>query len=502
MCFCYPSAPASIACNPPSRPKSSKKPGMGSFSVSPHLTQNPGSLAGKKVFFETLGCQMNKSDSELMLGLLNQQGFELADSEKEADLLVINTCQIRGSAEDKAYSYLGRWKKLKRSRPDLKIAMTGCVSQQTKDGVFNRAPYVDIVIGTQNIHQLPDLVNQAFAGEHNLMAVDRQKDRNTFDYVSDITPRRESDILAWVSIIEGCDYFCTYCVVPYTRGRQISREPESILREVNELASMGFKEVTLLGQTVDAYGKDFKDREVKNKDYGLAELLYELNEIPQLERIRFMTSHPLDLSDKIIDAVASLPKVMEYIHIPMQSGDNTILERMRRGYTREEYFTLVDKLHERIPEVSISGDFIVGFPGETEEQFLRSLEAIERAQMVLVNVAAYSPRKQTPAGIWEERGEGAIPDEVKQDRLQRLNAEVKRIAESKNAQLLGQTVEVLVEGKSKRNESRLTGRTRNNKVVNFDSPFSEDALLGRCVNVKVLETTAWSLLGVHQDSPL
>lgn len=452
----------------------------------------------RKVYIETLGCQMNKSDSELMLGLLEKEGFEPIANEKQADLLIINTCQIRNSAEAKAYSYLGVWGKFKRKHPHVKIAMAGCVAQQTKEEVFKRAPYVDMVFGTQNIHELPALVRKAFSGEDRIVAVDRQKPRSTFDYFSDISPRRESDILAWVPIIEGCDYFCTYCVVPYTRGRQLSRPPESILREVLELAASGFKEITLLGQTVDSYGKDLPER-----GYFLPELLNELSEIEGLERIRFMTSHPLDLNDRIIEAVAELPKVMEYIHIPMQAGDDEILERMKRGYTSAEYYALVDKLYDRIPNVAVTGDYIVGFPGETDAQFQNTVDSVFRSGIHMANTAAYSPRKQTPAAIWEQRGE-EVPDEVKQERLQILNEAINQQAERCNLPYAGQTVEVLVEGRSKRNESRLMGRTRSNKVVNFDSPLSEDELVGKLVQVHIHEAFPWSLLGVHQpqESPV
>ncbi|MBX2861010.1 MAG: tRNA (N6-isopentenyl adenosine(37)-C2)-methylthiotransferase MiaB [Vampirovibrio sp.] len=446
----------------------------------------------KKVFIETLGCQMNKSDSELMLGLLVKEGFEAVFKPDEADLLIINTCQIRGSAEDKAYSYMGRWNKLKKKRPEMKIAMAGCVAQQTKEEVFKRAPYVDMVFGTQNIQDLPRLLRESFEGSTHLSAVDRQKPRSTYDYFTDVSAQRQSDVYAWVTIIEGCDYFCTYCVVPYTRGRQISRAPESILREVNELAASGFKEVTLLGQTVDAYGKDFQDR-----SYGLASLLHELNEVPGLERIRFMTSHPLDLTDDIIDAIATLPKVMEYIHIPMQAGDDVVLDRMRRGYTAAQYYELVDKIHHRIPNVAVTGDYIVGFPGETEEQFQHTLDSVVRSNIDVANTAAYSPRKQTPAGIWETEREEGVDDDIKQERLQRLNAAITEQSARKNAPYLGQTVEVLVEGVSRRNNERLMGRTRSNKVVNFESSFSEDDLVGKLISVRITDAPAWSLTGVH-----
>jgi len=452
-------------------------------------------MSNRKVFFETLGCQMNFNDSELMLGLLTKEGFDPTQNPNEADLIILNTCQIRGHAEDKAFSYLGRWKKLKHQNPSLKIAMAGCVAQQTKSGIFKRAPHVDIVFGTQNIQDLPALVRRAFDGENQILQVDKQRRGSTYDYTVDVAPRRDSDISAWVTVIEGCDYFCTYCVVPYTRGRQISRKPDSIIQEVTQLAAHGFKEITLLGQTVDSYGKDFDET---HRGYGLAKLLTTLNDIPGLARIRFMTSHPLDLTDEIIEAVADLPKVMEYIHIPMQAGDDTVLERMRRGYMAAEYFKLVDKIHDRIPNVAVSGDYIVGFPGETDEQFQRSVDSVYRAQMDNANTAAYSARQQTPAGLWEERGE-QVADDVKQARIQALNEAIADQAWQINRQYLNQTVEILVEGKSKRNENRLTGRTRNNKVVNFETTMPEHWLVGQLVPVVIKEPHPFSLFGHISD---
>jgi tRNA-2-methylthio-N6-dimethylallyladenosine synthase len=450
----------------------------------------------KKVYVETLGCQMNLNDSELMLGLLKQAGFEPEADKNKADLLILNTCQIRGAAEDRAYSHLGIWGKLKRKRPHIKIAMAGCVSQQAKDSVFKRMPYVDMVFGTQNLQDLPQLVKRAFEGERHVLAVDKQKPRSTYDYVTDVTPIRESDISAWVTIIEGCDYFCTYCVVPYTRGRQISRAPQSIIDEVKKLADAGFKEITLLGQTVDAYGKDFTGNDAH---YGMAKLLEALHPIEGIERIRFMTSHPLDLSDDIIEAVATLPKVMEHIHIPMQSGDTDVLERMKRGYTADDYYRLVDKLYDRIPNVGVSGDYIVGFPGETEAQFEASITSVARSGLCRANTAKYSARQQTPAGIWEARGE-EVAMAVKEDRLQRLNDAIEAQALRFNQTHYANTVQqVLVEGLSKRNPNRLMGRTRHNTVVNFSSPLASLALeqqaVGQLLSIRIDEVNAWNLLG-------
>lgn len=452
--------------------------------------------APRKVFVETLGCQMNKADSEVMLGLLDREGFVPTGKPEEADLLIINTCQIRENAEEKAYSYLGPWGQLKKERPHIKLAMAGCTAQQAKGTVFERADYVDIVFGTQNIHQLPELVRRAFdEGERQILATDRQKEASMFDYFEDVTQiRQDNGVSAWVTIIEGCDYFCTYCVVPYTRGRQISRKPESILKEVIQLVERGYKEVTLLGQTVDAYGRDFKDR-----DYDLANLFEALNGVDGLERIRFMTSHPLDLTDNIITAIAELPKVMPFVHIPMQSGDTDVLERMRRGYTADDYYRLTDKLHERIPNVSVTGDYIVGFPGETEEQFMRTVYSVARSGVYFANTAAYSARKQTPAALWESRyaDEQAIPEDVKQERLRTLNEVIKKQAKTHNEPFVGKTVEVLVEGPSKRNPKRLTGRTPNNHVVNFDTNQPFEQIIGQLVPVTINEAYGFSLLGVH-----
>ncbi|MFM7390573.1 MAG: tRNA (N6-isopentenyl adenosine(37)-C2)-methylthiotransferase MiaB [Vampirovibrionales bacterium] len=446
----------------------------------------------KYVYIQTLGCQMNLADSELMLGLLAREGFQPTPTPDNADLLILNTCQIRENAEKNAYKAMNPWAKLKHARPHIKLAMAGCVAQQTKEGVFEKAPFIDIVFGTQNIHSLPSLVRRAFDdGEQQVIAVDKQKEKSTFDYFDNVTQIRQSSVTAWVSIIEGCDYFCTYCVVPYTRGRQISRKPESIIAEVERLAEQGIKEITLLGQTVDAYGKDFNDRQ-----YDLADLFEAMNAIEGIERIRFMTSHPLDMSDRIIDAIATLPKVMEYLHIPMQSGDTEVLRRMRRGYTAEAFYELTDKIYERIPKVAISGDYIVGFPGETHEQFMNSVYSVGRAGFYLANTAAYSARKQTPAAIWEERyDEQRVSDEEKAERLRILNDVIGKQGLASNMKLEGTAPEILVEGPSRKNPNRLMGRTRDNRVVNFDTPLPFDSLIGKVIHVPIVEAHSFSLLG-------
>jgi tRNA-2-methylthio-N6-dimethylallyladenosine synthase len=460
------------------------------------MTTTPETL--RKVYIETLGCQMNKADSELMLGLLSREGFEPTLAMEEADLAILNTCQIRENAEDKAYNYLHRWRKLKSTKPGLKIAMAGCVAQQAKGDAFERVPFVDLVLGTQNIHQLPQLVRRAFdEGATHMVAADKQKERSTFDYFDALTTpqiRQDNGVSAWVTVIEGCNYFCTYCVVPYTRGRQISRSPESILQEAQRLVAEGYKEITLLGQTVDAYGHDLNDRQV-----DLADLFELLHPLEGLERIRFMTSHPLDLSDRIIEAIATLPKVMEYIHIPMQAGDDEVLQRMRRGYSAQEYYALCDKLHQRIPNLTLSGDYIVGFPGEDEAQFLKTVYSVGRSGIYAANTAAYSARQQTPAAIWEQRyAEQRVSEADKQERLQTLNDTITKNALARNQALVGHTVEVLVEGPSKRNPLRLTGRTRGNRVVNFETDHEPmAALVGALVGVTITEAHPFSLFGHH-----
>jgi tRNA-2-methylthio-N6-dimethylallyladenosine synthase len=504
-------------------------------STLPDLETSPSPL--RRVYIETLGCQMNQNDSELMLGLLKTVDFEPTDTPEQADFVILNTCQIRENAEDKAYNYLHRLKVLKREKPWLKIAMAGCVAQQAQSTVFDRVPFVDLVLGTQNIHDLPELTRRlfpaldwqdedpsfflqeatAFASKKmkpgmQLLATDRQRIGSTYDYINDVAPVRQSPFSAWVTIIEGCDYFCTYCVVPYTRGRQMSRKPQSILDEVKRLVDDGVKEVTLLGQTVDAYGKDFTDPDLKH--WGLQHLFEALNDLPGLTRIRFMTSHPLDLSDAIIDAIAQLERVMPYVHIPMQSGDDTVLARMKRGYTSCEYFALVDKLFDRVAGVAISGDMIVGFPGESDEQFQRSVAAIYRSNVMAVNTAAYSARAQTPAGLWETRNahDEAVPDDIKQARLATLNHAVTDQALRWSQKFRGQTVDVLVEGPSRRNPQRWMGRTPCNKVVNFDGAYLQGTLVasdsaigggrpqpsivpGHIVPVEITDVFAWSLLG-------
>lgn len=435
----------------------------------------------KLVYIETLGCQMNKSDSERMLGMLADLGYTATDNEKEADLLIINTCNIRQLSADKAYSQLGFWKKLKQQKPSLKICMCGCVAQQDKEEVRRRAPYVDLVFGTLNIPALPELIKR-IENDEKVVAIEKTPISRNEEKSRII---RATSLNAWVPIIDGCDYFCTYCVVPYVRGRQRSRDWDLIIGEVQDAVKQGFKEITLLGQTVDSYGRDVADEKIT-----LANLLREISQIDDLLRIRFVTSYPTDISDDLIDAVASIDKVCEYFHIPMQSGSNEVLKNMRRRYTREEYLDICNKIRSRVDNVAITSDFIVGFPGETQEQFEETISIIDEAQLDYSNTAAYSPRKQTPAATWRDR---FIPDEVKKERLRILNNKVKSYSKVSNSKYLGKTLEVLVEENKKENASNiLTGRTRNNKVVHFEGTPD---MIGTLVNVKMDEALDWCLKG-------
>lgn len=436
----------------------------------------------KKVYIETLGCQMNKADSENILGILSNIGYDKTDSAKKADLLIMNTCTIRQSAEDKAFSYLGVWGKMKRNKPHLTIAICGCVAQQKKDTILKRAPYVDIIFGTHNINELPELLTQH--QEKNACQVSILNKPYSGPY-KNIKAIRDSNIVAWVNIIEGCDYFCTYCVVPYVRGRQRSRDFNEIIKEVKELAENGYKEITLLGQTVDSYGKDLNDSNIT-----LPKLLEELNNIKPLKRIRFVTSHPNDITDDLISSVANLDKVCEYFHIPMQSGNTKILKRMKRDYSREDYYDLVNRIRSKVPNVGITSDFIVAFPGETEEQFNDTVETVDELVFDQCNTAMYSPRKQTPAATWKS---DQLSIEIKKQRINILNKHVKQSALKSNLKLIDSIQEVLVENYStKDKETILNGRTRNNKITHFKGSTNH---IGEVVKVKIIDISPWSLKG-------
>jgi len=437
-----------------------------------------------KVYIETMGCQMNKSDTERMLGMLEHFGYEETKEPKEADLLMVNTCSIRQLSEDKAFSTLGTWGKWKKEgKSHIKIGICGCVAQQKAESVFKRANYVDFVLGTHKIYSLPDIIKRINNGEKvcECTETNKSEDEKAKEYSID----RVKAVNAWIPITEGCNNFCTYCIVPYTRGRERSRQPETIIKEAKDAIKDGFKEITLLGQNVDSYGKDFED-----KNYRLADLLKELNSIEGKFRIRFVTSYPTDITDELIATAKELDKVCEYFHIPMQSGNDTVLKRMNRRYNRETYSKIVNKIRTQIPDVTITSDFIAGFPGETEEQFIDTLSAIDEFELDYSNTAAYSPREKTVAARWVDE---FISEEEKTERLARLNDKVKEGCLKSNKKFIGRVMEVLIESFEKHKGTNIvTGRTRNNKLVHI--PSDKD-LTGEFVNVKITGCKTWYLNG-------
>jgi tRNA-2-methylthio-N6-dimethylallyladenosine synthase len=432
----------------------------------------------KSVYIETFGCQMNKSDSEHMLGLLEEIGYNRTENIKAADLMILNTCAIREGAEEKVFSYLGAWRKFKERKPDALIAVGGCVAQDQGQSLIKRAPAVDIVFGTHNLHRLPELVLKARTRGGPVVEIFQELPED----LPEVPVIRQSKISAWVSIIYGCDYNCTYCIVPYVRGREKSRHPDQIMAEIEELAACGYKEVTLLGQNVTAYGHDL------DPPIHLGHLLERCGSTQGLLRVRFITGHPRDLKPEIIGAVASVPNACEYFHVPIQAGDDRTLRRMARGYRVDFYRKLADEIRERIPDAAITTDLIVGFPGETDEEFLNTVRLVEEICFDSCNTAAYSPRPHTPSANWPDQ----VPEEVKYERLRFLNTVVSEVSHRRNKRYLGKTVEVLVEGRSERNPERLTGRTRTNKVVNFQG--AED-LVGQLVDVQVQAANPWALRG-------
>lgn len=427
---------------------------------------------------------MNKSDSERILGMLSYLGYsevKSAKKAKDADLFIINTCSIRQLSEDKAYSQLGRWGKFKKLRPEIKIAMCGCVAQQAKDSVFKRMPFVDLVFGTHNIYELPDLIKKVEQSQRVCAASEIPIAEKEFEI------KRDSGFNAWIPIMEGCNNFCTYCIVPYTRGRERSRALEIIINEAKVALAQGFKEITLLGQNVDSYGKDFKDQNV-----NLARLLRELNALDGKFRIRFVTSYPTDITDELIDTAVELDKVCEYFHIPMQSGSSEILKKMNRRYNREQYIQIAQKVRQKVKDVTITSDFIAGFPSETQAQFEETLSIIDELELDYSNTAAYSPREMTVAAKWTDL---FLSQEVKEKRLKLLNDKVKENCLKSNKKYVGRELEVLIEkSEVHKGKNILTGRTRNNKIVHI--PSDNSSLIGRFVQAKITACTTWYLNAV------
>jgi tRNA-2-methylthio-N6-dimethylallyladenosine synthase len=438
----------------------------------------------RRYHITTFGCQMNKADSERMAGILEDMGFEWSEDPNDASLILYNTCTIRDNAEQKVYSYLGRQAKRKHEQPDLTLVVTGCVAQQEGEALLRRVPELDLVMGPQHANRLQDLLEQVFNGNQ-LVATE------PIHIVEDITkPRRDSSVTAWVNVIYGCNERCTYCVVPNVRGVEQSRPPAAIRAEVEQLGQQGYKEVTLLGQNIDAYGRDLPGvTESGRHQHTLTELLSYVHEVPGIERIRFATSHPRYFTERLIRTCAELPKVCEHFHIPFQSGDNDILKAMSRGYTHEKYRRIINTIREYMPDASISADAIVGFPGETEEQFENTLKLVEEIGFDLLNTAAYSPRPGTPAAMWENQ----LSEDVKSDRLQRLNHLVSTKAAERSQRYKGRLEEVLVEDQNLKDKTQVMGRTRGNRLTFFTGDIQE--LKGKLVPVKITEVRAFSLTG-------
>lgn len=438
----------------------------------------------RRYHITTFGCQMNKADSERMAGILEDMGFAFSEDPNDADVILYNTCTIRDNAEHKVYSYLGRQAKRKHSQPDLTLIVAGCVAQQEGEALLRRVPELDLVMGPQHANRLQDLLEQVFEGNQ-VVATE------PVHIMEDITkPRRDSKVTAWVNVIYGCNERCTYCVVPNVRGVEQSRTPEAIRAEIEEIAAQGYKEVTLLGQNIDAYGRDLPGVTPEGRHlHTLTDLLYYVHDVEGIERIRFATSHPRYFTERLIKACAELPKVCEHFHIPFQSGDNDILKAMARGYTQEKYRRIIDTIRQYMPDASISADAIVGFPGETEAQFENTLKLTEDIGFDLLNTAAYSPRPGTPAALWENQ----LSEEVKADRLQRLNHLVNIKASDRSQRYQNRIEEVLVEDQNPKDPTQVMGRTRGNRLTFFTGNI--DALKGKLVKVKITEVRAFSLTG-------
>jgi tRNA-2-methylthio-N6-dimethylallyladenosine synthase len=435
----------------------------------------------KTVFIQTYGCQMNQYDSERIVQVLARHGYELTERIDAADLILLNTCSVRDKAEQKVYSALGNWRQYKSNRHGVIIGVGGCVAQQEGANLLKRVPHLDLVFGTHNIHKLPQMVEQVEASRARPVEIAFYRDA---DYMEDAEGRTQvRGVKAFVTIMQGCNKVCSFCIVPHVRGRELSRPSAKIIAEIESLARQGVVEVMLLGQNVNSYGRLTPD------ELSFAELLTRIDAIDGVRRIRFTTSHPQDLSPELIEAFAALKNLCEHLHLPVQSGADRVLARMRRGYTRDEYLQRIDRLRERRPDVALSTDIIVGFPGESEEEFQRTLELLEQVQYDEIYSFSYSPRPQTvSAKLYDED----IPCAVKSERLQAVQALQRKISLAKNRQRIGKMEEILVDGPSRLKNGQLMGRTRGNRIVNVIGP---ETLIGRLLPVRITGATANSLLG-------
>lgn len=434
----------------------------------------------KKYCIITYGCQMNEHDSEKLAGMLESIGYQQASELEDADIILINTCTIRENADLKILGKIGSIKKIKEKKSDLIIGVGGCMMQSEKAvrQLYEKYPHVDLIFGTHNIHHLPDLIKRIERERGRIVEVWEQEE----GLIPDLPSVREKEFKAWVSIIQGCNNFCTYCIVPYVRGRERSRPLKDIIKEVEKLVSEGVKEITLLGQNVNSYGKDLPE------DVDFADLLIELDKIKELSRLRYMTSHPRDFSLKLLEAIKNSRSVCEHFHLPIQSGSNSILKKMNRGYTREKYLELISAIRKEVPDSSITTDIIVGFPGETEKEFEETLGLIKEIRFDSAFTFIYSKRTGTPASTMEEQ----VPEDIKSRRLKELMDIQNQISLEKNQEELGKTLEVLIEGESKNNPDTLMGRDRKNKLVIVPR---DDNLIGKIVNVKINRAQSFTLFG-------
>ncbi len=433
----------------------------------------------------TYGCQQNEADSEILAGYAESMGYKLTDDAEKADMILVNTCAVREHAELKALSITGQFKHLKEKKPSLLIGICGCmVSQETrKEKIKKSYPYVDFLFGTSMLYRFPEILYKALGDNGRLFYLD-----NSDGNIAEGMPvHRESKFKAWVSIMYGCNNFCTYCIVPYVRGRERSRKKEDILKEVETLAKDGYKEITLLGQNVNSYGKDLYG------DYDFADLLSELCKIEGDFTLRFMTSHPKDASHKLIDVMAANDKIAKHFHLPLQSGSDRVLSAMNRHYTRDEYLSLVEYMREKMPDIGITTDIIVGFPTETDEEFEDTLGMLRKVRYDNIFSFIYSPREGTPAAKMED----PTPDADKSRRFARLLEVQNEISKNKNDDYVGKTVRVLVEGRSKTDENMLTGRNERGRLVHF---AGGDSLVGKFVNVEITVAETYDLLGTIKEN--
>ena len=435
----------------------------------------------KRFYLKTMGCQMNDHDSEVITGILLSLGYQPTEEVDEADLILYNTCCVRENPERKVYGHITAFRRLKEKNPELIIGICGCMPQQKQElqKMLKRLPHVDLIFGTHNIHRLPELLDRAISGERVVEIWEEGQYDEGQDFRDDLPVQRNDGLKAFVNVIYGCTNFCTYCIVPYVRGKEHSRTPDRIKEDVLGLVAHGYKEITLLGQNVNAYGKDLSE------DTSFSALLTDLNSIDGLDRIRFTTSHPRDMGSDLVAALAQLEKVCEHLHLPVQAGSSRLLKRMNRGYTREYYLKLVEQVRKAVPGISLTTDLIVGFPGETDQDFQETLSLVKEVGFDSAFTFIYSPREGTPAARFPDQ----IPEELKKERIYELIEVQNKISDIHMQRLVGTKQELLIEGRSK---GGLIGRTRTNRQVHVGG---SEHLVGSLVWAEITEASTWSLQG-------